>query len=71
MRQEITEDKLVKRFDTSVDHLVDIWKNKYASKRIKSLLARDGVSEESLFYDDLIYMTWDETKEKYLKDVGR
>jgi len=51
--------------------LVDIWKNKYASKRIKSLLAREGVSEESLFYDDLIYMTWDQAKEKYLKDVGR
>ena len=71
LRQEITEDKLIKRFDTSVDHLVDIWKNKYASKRIKSLLAREGVSEESLFYDDLIYMTWDQAKEKYLKDVGR
>ena len=68
LRQEITEDKLVKRFDTSVEHLVDLWKNKYASKRIKSLLARDGVSDATLFYDDLIYMSWEETKEKYLNE---
>ena len=68
LREEITEDKLVKRFDTSVEHLVDLWKNKYASKRIKSLLARDGVSDKTLFYDDLIYMSWEETKEKYLNE---
>ena len=68
LRQEITEDKLKKRFDTSVEHLVDVWKNKYASKRIKSLLASDRVSDESLFYDDLIYLSWEETKEKYLHE---
>jgi hypothetical protein len=24
-----------------------------------------------LFYDDLIYLTWEETKAKYLPQVGR
>ena len=71
LREEITEDKLVKRFDTSVEHLVGVWKNKYAKKRIESLLTRDAVSDESLFYDDLIYLSWEETKAKYLRDVGR
>jgi hypothetical protein len=71
LRQEITDDKLVKRFDTSTEYLVDLWKNKYASKRIKSLIGNDRVSNTSLFYDDLIYKSWDDTKEKYLEQVGR
>ena len=62
---------MVKRFDTSTEYLVDLWKNKYASKRIKSLIAGDRVSDTSLFYDDLIYMSWEDTKEKYLEQVGR
>lgn len=71
LRKEITEDKLVKAFDTSYEALVGIWKDKYAGKRIKSLVEQGRVSSESLFYDDLIYMDWEETKEKYLTQVGR
>jgi hypothetical protein len=26
---------------------------------------------ETLYYDDLIHLTWEETKNKYLKMVGR
>jgi len=71
LRGEIKEEALVKSFDTSYESLVDIWKNKHAKGRIKQLVKKDTVSYESLFYDDLIYMTWEETKAKYLSQVGR
>ena len=71
LRGEIKEDALVKSFDTSYESLVDIWKTKHAKSRIKQLVKKDTVSYESLFYDDLIYMDWEETKAKYLGQVGR
>lgn len=71
LRGEITEDKLVKSFDTSYEALVNIWKEKHAKGRIKQLIKKDKVSYETLFYDDLIYLSWEETKEKYLGQVGR
>ena len=71
LREEIPAEKLKKRFDTSTDHLVQLWKDKYATKRINSLKESSRIKNETLFYDELIYLTWEETKEKYLKDVGR
>jgi hypothetical protein len=71
LRKEITEDKLVKSFDTSVEALTEIWKTKYAKGRISMLKKKNNVSYESLFYDDLIYLSWEETKAKYLPQVGR
>ena len=71
LRGDITEDKLVKSFDTSTESLVNIWKEKYAAKRITNLKEQGRVSNETLFYDDLITLSWDETKEKYLTQVGR
>ena len=71
LRSEITEDTLVKSFDTSEKALSDIWKTKYAKGRIRQLQKKDNVSYETLFYDDLIYMSWEETKQKYLPQVGR
>lgn len=71
LRKEITEDKLVKSFDTSYDSLVNIWKEKHAKGRIKQLVKKGNVSYETLFYDDLIYLSWEETKQKYLQQVGR
>lgn len=71
LRKEITEDKLIKRFDNSPEALVNIWKEKYANKRIKSLLEQNRYTNDILFYDDIIYKTWAETKEKYIKQVGR
>ena len=68
---KIEEDALRKSFDTSEEALTNLWKKKYASKRIKSLVKNDRVSDETLFYDDLVEMDWPETKEKYLKEVGR
>jgi hypothetical protein len=71
LRGEIKEDALVKSFDTSYESLVDIWKNKHAKNRIKQLVKKNTVSYESLFYDDLIFMDWQQTKDKYLSQVGR
>lgn len=71
LRGEIEESQLEKAFDTSTDYLVDLWKNKYARKRINSLVKNDRVSDETLYYDDLIFMDWQETKDKYLQAVGR
>ena len=71
LRKEITEDKLVKSFDTSEEALSIIWKTKYAKGRIRQLQKKNNVSYETLFYDDLIYLSWEETKAKYLPQVGR
>jgi hypothetical protein len=71
LRKEITEDKLVKAFDTSEEALSNIWKTKYAKGRIRQLQKKNNVSYETLFYDDLIELSWEETKAKYLPQVGR
>jgi hypothetical protein len=71
LRGEIKETELVKSFDTSYESLVKIWKEKHARGRIGFLKKKDKVSSEVLFYDDLIYLTWEETKAKYLGQVGR
>jgi hypothetical protein len=67
LRGEIKEGDLKKLFDTSEEYLSNLWKTKYASKRIKSLVKNDRVSDEILFYDDLIYMSWEEVRENYLE----
>ena len=55
LKEEITEDKLKKSFDSSIEGLVNVWKNKYASKRIKSLIDQTRTNMETLYYDDLIH----------------
>jgi hypothetical protein len=71
LRKEIGETDLVKSFDTSEETLSNIWKTKYAKGRISMLKKKNNVSYESLFYDDLIFLSWEQTKEKYLPQVGR
>lgn len=71
LRKEIGENELVKSFDTSEETLANIWKTKYAKGRISMLKKKNNVSYESLFYDDLIFLSWEETKNKYLNQVGR
>jgi len=71
LRKEITDSELVKSFDTSEEALANIWKTKYAKGRIRQLQKKNNVSYETLFYDDLIWLSWEETKAKYLPQVGR
>ena len=68
---KIEEKDLVKRFDTSTEALVEVWKNKHARKRVKSLVEQNRYSTDSHFYDDLIYMDWPQTKDRFLNQVGR
>ena len=71
LRKEITDVDLVKSFDTSEEALSNIWKIKYAKGRIRQLQKKGNVSYETLFYDDLITLSWEDTKAKYLPQVGR
>ena len=71
LRKDCEETELTKSFDTSVESLTNIWKMKHAKPRIKQLAKKDKVSVDSLFYDDLIYLSWEEAKAKYLPQVGR
>jgi len=67
----IKESELIKAFPTDYDSLVGIWRDKHAKGRIKQLMKKNNVSYETLFYDDLIELSWEETKAKYLQQVGR
>ena len=71
LRKEITADKLVKSFDTSEEALSNIWKTRYAKGRIRQLQKKNTVSYETLFYDDLIELSWEDARAKYLPQVGR
>jgi len=71
LRKEIGDVDLVKLFDNSTETLANLWKSKYAKGRISMLKKKNTVSYESLFYDDLIYLDWNQAKEKYLGQVGR
>ena len=62
---------MVKLFDTNIEHLTDVWKQKHAKPRIKQLVKKDRVSCETLFYDDLCFLSWEEARQKYLVQVGR
>ena len=63
--------EMVKLFDNSEKALTELWKTKHVKGRIKQLIKKNNVSYETLFYDDLIYLSWEECKEKYLPQVGR
>ena len=57
-----------KRFDNSVKSLSDLWKQKYAKKRVDNLI-KNGIMDntKTLFYDDMIGHKWENVKEKYLE----
>ena len=71
LREEHTAVALTRKFDNSVGALTDVWKNKYAKKRVASLTKQGRLSKDTHFYDDIIYMNWEQTKQKYLPQVGR
>ena len=67
LRKEVNEEKLKPRFDNSVESLVDLWKTKYASKRVRNLVNGNRFSQQFLYYDELIGLSWAQTKEQYLQ----
>ena len=72
LRNEITEDQLIMKdkFVDSDEYTMKWWKPK-ALKRYEKLHEEGRIKPESLFYLDIIGMSWEDCKEKYLKEVGR
>jgi len=72
LRNEISEDELnmKKKFEEGDEYSIRWWKKK-AKRRYIKLLEQDRIKDEVLFYEPIIGMTWEEAKEKYLKEVGR
>ena len=71
LNNRIGDDALIKSFDTSVEALTEIWRTKHAKPRIKQLVKKGRNNNETLFYDDLTTLTWEQAKNKYLPAVGR
>lgn len=70
LRQD-TENLGNRKFDNSVKSLTNLWKEKYARKRVNNLVKSDRYNTDVLYYNEMIGMSWKEAKEKYLGDVGR
>ena len=58
------------KFMEGDDYTIRWWKDK-AIKRYTTLHTEKRLKDETLFYSNIIGMTWNDCKEKYLKDVGR
>ena len=71
LRGECDGKNMKKLFNTDIESLSNVWKEKHAKPRIKQLVKKGRVSSETLFYDDLTVLSWEETKAKYLPQVGR
>lgn len=72
LQMKINESALIKMFDNSIETLTELWKDKYASKRIESLKTQNRVNLETLFYMDIIKMnSWEEVRDKYINQVGK
>ena len=59
-----------KKFGNDYEYVVNWWKKK-AIKRYTKLFEEKRIKPEVLFYGDVVDMTWEQTKEKYLGEVGR
>ena len=72
LRNEIDDSELVmkKKFIEDYEYINRWWKKK-AIRRYTKLLEQDRIKDETLFYNDMFNMTWEEAREKYLTDVGR
>ena len=72
LRDEITEDKLKLKlkFEEDIPYTKKWWTKK-AIRRYQSLHTQNRLKPETLFYWDAIDISWEDMKEKYLKEVGR
>jgi len=72
LRNEIDENqlKLKKKFEDGDEYTMNWWKKK-AIRRYEKLHTEGRIKPEPLFYLDIIGMSWEDAKKKYLKEVGR
>lgn len=59
------------KFDNRLFSLVQLWKEKYAAKRVKNVVESKRYNTNTLFYDNILGKSWEETKKIYLSEVGR
>ena len=72
LRNEITDKELImkQKYVLDYDRINTWWKPK-AIRRYTTLFNDKRIKPETLFYGDVVGMTWDECKEKYISEVGR
>ena len=72
LRGDIKESELVikQKFEQGDEYTIKWWKAK-AIRRYKNLIEQGRIKDETLFYIDIIGISWEEAKKRYLKDVGR
>ena len=61
MKQKYTEDY----------NRINTWWKKKAVKRYTTLFNDNRIKPEILFYGDVVDMSWEECKNKYISEVGR
>ena len=71
-KSNIDEKDLImkEKYQLDYDRIINWWKPK-AIRRYEKLHSENRLKPEQLFYSDIIDMSWEETKEKYLGEVGR
>jgi hypothetical protein len=67
---EVKDLVLRPKFAEGDDYTIKWWKDK-AIKRYTTLHTEGRLKNETLYYIDVIGMTWEDCKKKYLKEVGR
>jgi hypothetical protein len=72
LRGEINEDKLIlsQKLTNDVESVMLWWRDK-AIKRYLNLFDNNRLNGETLYYRKMIQMTWEESKNTYLGEVGR
>jgi len=71
-KSNIEEKDLVmkEKYLLDYDRIINWWKPK-AIRRYEKLHSENRLKPEQLFYSDIMDMSWEETKQKYLGEVGR
>ena len=72
LRNEIDDSDLVmkQKYVLDYDRINSWWKPK-AIRRYTALFNDNRIKPETLFYGDVVGMTWEECKDKYISEVGR
>ena len=68
--EKLSELKMKDRYIKDVDGMMEWWRPK-AIKRYEKLYEENKLDDSVLFYDELIGISWEEAKNKFLPQVGR
>jgi hypothetical protein len=72
LQNEIYDSELImkQKYVEDYDRINTWWKTK-AIRRYTTLFNDKRIKPEILFYGDVVGMTWEECKKKYISEVGR